>query len=159
MPDVYLQETVPLPPQRAFDIFVDAMDTWWPRQGVFPYSFAPEDAFPRHIQFEARLNGRYFETFSDGSEYVIGRIREWDPPASLSYTWRDPSWPGETLITLRFSEDEPGTNVTYAQDGFAAAGVPQLIPYYQIGCRQTLAAYIAHCRALRDLDAAGLSWG
>lgn len=159
MTDVRLTETVPLPPQRAFDIFVEQMDTWWPRQGVFPYSFAPTGAFPRHIQFEARLNGRYFETFSDGREYTIGRISEWDPPISLSYTWRDPSWTGETTITLNFAGNTDATTVTYAQDGFAAAGVPQLIPYYQIGCRQTLAAYIAHCRALRELDDAGLNWG
>ena len=40
----------------------------------------------------------------------------------------------------------------YEQDGFAAAGVPELIPYYQIGCGQTLAAYIAHCEALHALQ-------
>lgn len=159
MTDVRLKVAVPLPPQRVFNTYVDAMNTWWPRQGVFPYSFAPKGAFPRHIQFEARLNGRYFETFADGSEYTIGRISNWNPPTSLSYTWRDPSWPGETLIKLDFAGNAGGTTVTYAQDGFAEAGVPHLIPYYQIGCRQTLAAYIAHCRALHELDVAGLSWG
>ena len=159
MPDVKLELTVPLPLERAFATYVDDMNTWWPRRGVFPYSFAPKDTFPRHIRFEARLNGRYFETFADGGEFTIGRISAWDPPKSLSYGWRDPAWPGETLITLDFAEDAEGTSVAYAQDGFAAAGVPQLIPYYQIGCRQTLAAYVAHCRALHELDAAGLSWG
>ena len=159
MPDVSLREVVPLPQERAFNTFVEAMDTWWPRQGVFPYSFAPKNTLARQIGFDARLNGRYFETFADGNEYTIGRISEWNPPRSLCYSWRDPSWPGETLIRLDFSEDEAGTAVSYAQDGFAAAGVPQLIPYYQIGCRQTFAAYIAHCRALHELDAGGLSWG
>lgn len=155
MPDVFLQETVPLPPQAAFDAFVGQMDLWWPRQGVFPYSFAPERAFPRHIRFEAALNGRYYESFSDGSEYVIGRITVWQPPALLSYTWRDPTWSSHNQITLRFAAASDGTLVRYEQDGFAGAGAADLIPYYQIGCRQTLSAYIAHCRALFELGQLG----
>ena len=153
MPDVQLTETVPLPPQQAFDVFVGQMNTWWPRQGVFPYSFAPKSTRPLSIQFEARLGGRYYETFADGGEYAIGRITEWQPPATLAYTWRDPNWPGETVIRLRFTAHADGTQVTYEQDGFAQAGVPELAAYYQIGCRQTLAGYAAHCRALRELQA------
>lgn len=152
MSDVFLQETVPLPWQAAFDVFVEQMDVWWPRQGVFPYSFAPKSAFPRHIRFEAGLNGRYYESFSDGGEYEIGRITVWHPPATLGYTWKDPTWPGHSQISLRFDPIGEGTLVTYAQDGFAGAGVADLIPYYQIGCRQTLSAYIAHCRAIFDLQ-------
>ncbi|MDE2856432.1 MAG: SRPBCC domain-containing protein [Chloroflexota bacterium] len=155
MPDVFLQETVPLPPQAAFDTFVRQMDVWWPRQGVFPYSFAPEGAFPRRIRFEAALNGRYYETFSDGGEYEIGRITVWQPPAALGYTWRDPAWAGQNQISLRFDAKGEATLVTYEQDGFGDAGVPDLIPYYQIGCRQTLSAYVAHCRAIFELGQLG----
>ncbi|MCY4072575.1 MAG: SRPBCC domain-containing protein [Chloroflexi bacterium] len=157
MPDVFLQETVPLPPQAAFDIFVEQMDVWWPRQGVFPYSFAPKPkgVFPRHIRFEAELNGRYYESFSDGGEYEIGRITVWQPPATLGYTWQDPTWRGHNQITLRFATEGAATLVTYEQDGFAGAGVADLIPYYQIGCRQTLSAYIAHCRAIFELQQLG----
>lgn len=157
MPDVYLREIVPLPPQQAFEVFVEAMDTWWPRQGVFPFSFAPKDTFPRHIRFEAQLRGRYYETFADGSEYTIGRINEWNPPQSLGYSWQDPTWLGKTQIKVQFESDNEGTRVTYTQDGFAAAGVPRLIPYYQIGCAQTCAGFVAHCRALHALRQQGQS--
>ena len=152
MSDVEIQLNVPLPPQQAFAVFSEQMDTWWPRRGVFPYSFAPESTQPLHIRFEAGLGGRYYETFADGSEYVIGRTTAWEPPARLAYTWRDPVWPGETTIELRFSAREEGTVVDYRQSGFAAAGVPDLAAYYQIGCEQTLAAYIAHCRAIYKLQ-------
>ena len=157
MPDVTLETTIPLPPEKAFDVYVEQMDVWWPRQGVFPYSFAPKSTRPQHIRFEARLGGRYFETFADGSEYVIGRITGWDPSARLIYTWRDPTWPDETVISLHFAEDGNGTRLNYEQHGFAQAGVAGLIPYYQIGCGQTLAAYIAHCRAISALKALELS--
>lgn len=152
MPEVTLEAAVPLPPQRAFEVFVEQMDVWWPRRGVFPYSFAPASTRPLHIRFEAQNGGRYYETFADGSEYTIGRIINWAPPARLAYTWRDPAWNGETRIQLAFDPCGPGARVVYQQDGFAAAGVPELAAYYQIGCGQTLAAYIAHCRALRQLE-------
>ena len=151
MSDVCLTETVPLPPERAFDTFVQQMDVWWPRRGVFPYSFAPEGTRPLHIRFEPQLGGRYYETFLDGSEYVIGRISAYQPPERLGYTWKDPTWLGETQIALTFSAEGDGTRVTYEQDGFANAGVPDLAAFYQVGCRQTLSAYVAHCQALYEL--------
>lgn len=152
MPDVKLNETVPLPPQQAFNVYVEQMDLWWPRQGVFPYSFAPKSTRPLHIRFEACAGGRYYETFADGGEYVIGHISAWKPPSQLAYTWRDPSWQGDTTIELRFAASDAGTAIAYSQTGFAAAGVAGLIPYYQVGCGQTLAAYTAHCRALFALQ-------
>lgn len=155
MPDVKLEVTLPLSPERAFDTFVQQMDVWWPRRGVFPYSFAPEGTRPLRIRFEPRLGGRYYETFLDGSEYVIGRISHYQPPERLGYTWRDPSWRGETRIALTFSAAGDGARVIYEQDGFEKAGVPELAAYYQIGCRQTLSAYVAHCQALHELSLLG----
>lgn len=153
MPDVTLEATVPLPPQQAFDVFVEQMDIWWPRQGVFPFSFAPKSTRPLHIRFDGKPGGRYYETFADGSEYRIGSISVWNPPVELAYCWRDPTWAGSTDIRLCFASDGDRTRVTYTQDGFKRAGVPGLIPYYQIGCQQTLSAYIAHCRAVSALQA------
>ena len=158
MPDIHIQATVPLPPEQAFDIYVGQMNTWWPRQGVFPYSFAPKSTFPRHIRFDAELGGRYYETFADGSELVIGHITSYEPPTLLTYTWRDPNWQGETEIRVRFESADGGARVTYTQDGFATAGVAWLAPYYQIGCEQTFAGFAAHCRATHQLAASGLSW-
>lgn len=157
MPDVSLKATVPLPPEQAFDTFVGQMDVWWPRQGVFPYSFAPKGTRPLHIRLEALAGGRYYETFADGSEYNIGQVTAWEPPAHLAYTWRDPSWQGDTTIEVRFAASDGGAAIAFSQSGFAAAGVAWLIPYYQVGCSQTLAGYFAHCRALRALQELGLS--
>ena len=158
MPDIHIQATVPLPPEQAFDIYVRQMNTWWPRQGVFPYSFAPKSTFPRHIRFEAEPGGRYYETFADGSELVIGHITDYEPPHHLAYTWRDPNWQSETRISVRFQSVDDGTRVAYAQDRFADAGVAWLVPYYQIGCQQTFAGFIAHCRATQQLAESGLRW-
>ena len=151
MADTRVQADVPLAVGEAFEIYVHQMDVWWPRQGVFPYSFAPKTTYPRRIRFEPKLGGRYYETFADDSEYTIGRIIGWEPPTALRYTWRAPDWSGETTIRLAFAALEQGAGLIHEQDGFAAAGVPDLIPYYQIGNKQTLSAYIAHCRAVYEL--------
>lgn len=151
MPDVQLEITIPLPPEDAFATFVQQMDVWWPRRGVFPYSFAPATTHPLYIRFEPQLGGRYFETFLDESEYVIGRISVYQPPERLGYSWKDPAWQGETKIALAFTAEGAGARVIYQQDGFDKAGVPDLAAYYQIGCRQTLSAYVAHCQALYEL--------
>ena len=157
MPDIQLKIEVPLPPERAFAVFTEQMDTWWPRQGVFPYSFAPKTTLPQHIRFETQPGGRYYERFADGSELVIGHITLWQPPQRLAYTWRDPSWADDTSIQLDFGAFEAGARVVYRQTGFAAAGVEWLIPYYRVGCAQTLAGYVAHCRALHAVQELGLS--
>ncbi len=157
IPDIEHELSVPLPLEQAFAVFVEQMDTWWPRKGVFPYSFAPKTTQPRHIRFEPHLGGRYYETFADGGELVIGRITDWQPPTQLAYTWRDPTWSGETAIQLTFAAADEGTRVVYQQSGFDVAGVAWLIPYYRVGCAQTLAGYVAHCRALQAVAALGLS--
>lgn len=153
MLEVRIEAAVPLTQQLAFEVFTEQMNVWWPRQGVFPYSFAPETTRPLRIRFEAQPGGRYYESFADGSEYLIGNISVWNPPEELAYTWRDPTWAGSTDIRLSFAPAGKETRLTYTQDGFAGAGVPWLIPYYQIGCQQTLSAFIAHCRALSALQA------
>jgi len=159
MPDTQVQGVVPLKPEEAFEVYVNQIDSWWPRQGIFPYSFAPATTHPRHIRFEPQIGGRFYETFADGADLLIGRITGWDPPHRLTYTWRDPSWKGETEITISFAAIEQGTEVRHEQSGFAAAGVPELPPYYEIGNRQTLAGFIAQCRAISELREKGLSFG
>lgn len=77
MPDVIHSLSIPLPPGQAFNVYVGQMNVWWPRQGVFPFSFAPATTRPLHIQFEPCLGGRCYETFADGSEYAIGAITVW----------------------------------------------------------------------------------
>lgn len=153
MPDTQVQGVVPLTPEEAFEIYLNQIDVWWPRQGIFPYSFAPATTRPRHIRFEPQLGGRFYEQFADGTELTIGRITGWDPPHQLISTWRDPSWKGETIKTVTFIAAPGGAEVTLDQSGFAAAGVPELPPFYEIGNRQTLAGFIAHCIATSEMRA------
>jgi uncharacterized protein YndB with AHSA1/START domain len=151
MAESFVEGSVSLSPQEAFDIYVNQINIWWPRHGVFPYSFAPKSTRPLHIRFEPQEQGRFYETFLDGSEYVIGQITELQPPNKFVHTWRDPTWDGETTTTITFTEVDGGTQVTLEQDGFAAIGLPDMPAFYDIGNRQTLAGFIAHCVATHEL--------
>jgi uncharacterized protein YndB with AHSA1/START domain len=151
MAETIVNGIVPLSPDDAFDIFVNQINIWWPRHGVFPYSFAPKSTGPLHIRFEPGEHGRFYETFLDGSEYVIGQITEWQPPGKLVHTWRDPTWDGETTKIVTFHEVEGGTRISLAQDCFAAIGLPDMPAYYTVGNRQTLAGFIAYCVATHEL--------
>lgn len=151
MSESFIEGQVALRPADAFEVFVTQIDTWWPRKGVFPYSFAPKTTAPEQIRFEPQVGGRLYETFRDGSEYEIGRIIEFDPPNRLVHTWRDPTWEAETTVVLSFYPDGEGSRYTMEQNGFEAIGQKDLIPYYDIGNRQTMAGFVAHCRALYEL--------
>jgi len=126
-------------PQRVFDAYVNHIDSWWTRRGTYRYSFAPDTTEPRHIRFDARQHGRFYEEFSDGSQYTIGRIIEFDPPGFLQYTWKAPDWPVETTITVRFSEVVGGrTSVEVTHEGFGMEGIPDVGDGYAVGLREIL---------------------
>ena len=123
---------------RVFDAYVHHIDSWWIRRGTYRYSFAPETTEPRHIRFDPRLDGRFYEEFADGSQYTIGRIVGWEPPEMFSYTWKAPEWPLETTITVRFTEGEGQTQVEVTHSGFEAVGMGHLGEGYAVGLREIL---------------------
>jgi uncharacterized protein YndB with AHSA1/START domain len=125
----------------VFDAYVNHIDKWWPRQGTYRYSFAPDGKEPRHIYFEPKLGGRFYEKFSDGSEYVIGQVIGWDPPNQLSYTWQDPGWPASTNVHVTFKEADGRTTVSVHHEGFGKKGIPEVADGYQKGLQEILAAF------------------
>ena len=93
---------------------------------------------PRHIRFDPRLDGRFYEEFADGSQYTIGRIVGWEPPELLSYTWKAPEWASETTITVGFTEGDGRTRVEVAHSGLDAMGMSHLGEGYAVGLREIL---------------------
>ena len=120
-------------PERVFAAYVEQINAWWPRQGMFRYTFAPTSTQPAEIHFEAEPGGRLYERFADGSEYLIGHILEWQPPQRLVYSWRAPDWPDETRVEVSFSHQDTKTNVTVRHSGFGQNGIPALGEGYEAG--------------------------
>ncbi len=74
--------TVAAPPERAFAIFAERMDTWWPRS----YTIGSSEL--DRVEIEPRAGGRWYEVGVDGSECVWGEVLAWEPPTRLVLTWR-----------------------------------------------------------------------
>ncbi len=73
--------TVNVPIERAFQVFTDGFDTWWPR------SHHIGTAEMAQAILEPRRDGRWFERGVDGSECEWGRVLAWDSPRHVAVSW------------------------------------------------------------------------
>ena len=69
-------------PDRAFRVFTDKMETWWPPEhhiGKTPM---------KNIVMDRRANGRWYEVDANGAQTDWGRVLIWDPPRRLVLAWQ-----------------------------------------------------------------------
>jgi uncharacterized protein YndB with AHSA1/START domain len=80
--------------ERAFAVFTEGFDTWWPRShhiGKQPMDKAI---------IEGRQGGRLYSRQIDGSECEWGRVLVWEPPQRLVLAWQiTPQWAYEPDLT------------------------------------------------------------
>jgi len=91
---------VPVPIERAFSVFVEQMETWWPeanRTGAQPF---------QTIFIEPRAGGRWYERDARGSASDWGQVIEWDPPRRVALSFR-----GAGKLEVRFSAHDSFTLV------------------------------------------------
>jgi uncharacterized protein YndB with AHSA1/START domain len=95
---------------RAFEVFTEGLDRWWPRKASIG------TAQMKSVAIEPRLGGRWYETGIDGSQCDIGRVLIWDPPHrfvtswDLNSHWRpDPDVGSE--VEVRFIAEGPGVTL------------------------------------------------
>jgi uncharacterized protein YndB with AHSA1/START domain len=109
IPSVQRTITVSASAERAFRVFTESFDAWWPAG----YQIGQADF--AGLVLEPKLGGRWFETGKDGSECDWGRVLAWEPPDRLVVTWQingnwqyDPDHAHASEIEVRFTELEPG---------------------------------------------------
>ena len=105
---------VPVGVERAFEVFTAEMSAWWP---LARYSIAEEKA--RDVRLEGAVGGRIVEYGDDGEIGSWGTVSDWDPPKSVSFTWRlgtDPQQAGH--VTVTFSPVDDGTQVELVHSGW-----------------------------------------
>lgn len=75
------------PIDRAFSIFVEQMETWWP-----PDHHIGVQAF-QSIFVEPRVGGRWYERDAQGNECSWGHVLAWEPPNRVTFSWHlGPDW-------------------------------------------------------------------
>jgi uncharacterized protein YndB with AHSA1/START domain len=108
-------------PEIVFRVFTEEIGKWWPLKEGF--SFGGEKA--KDIFIEGRVGGRFFERFTDGTEFEVGRITAYQPPHVVAFTWKDPSWEAPTEVEVKFAADGNGTRVEVEHRGWDAGPIMQ----------------------------------
>ena len=116
--------TVKARPERAFEIFTRAIDTWWQRShhiGKSPM---------RRVEIEERAGGRCYTEQEDGTECDWGSVLVWEPPRRFIMAWQithpwgyEPSLERSSDVEVTFTPAaDGGTRVDLVHRFFARHG-------------------------------------
>ena len=72
---------VDAPQERAFAVFTDGIDTWWPREHTIG------EAELKQMVLEPKVGGRAYGIGVDGSESDWGRVLAFDRPNRIVVSW------------------------------------------------------------------------
>ncbi|MDN5743735.1 MAG: SRPBCC domain-containing protein [Nocardioidaceae bacterium] len=110
---------VAVPVERAFTAFTDQIDQWWRPNELFEFTPGRSGT----MVFEPGAEGRLLERYEDGTEFVVGQVRVWDPPHRVVLGWRTAGFTDDqdTELHVRFDEvpgATPQTRVTVEHFGW-----------------------------------------
>ena len=123
--------------ERAFGVFVEQMETWWPAT-----HHIQKEPFEL-IVVEPRVGGRWYERTVSGLECDWGTVLGWDPPNSVRLSWHvgpghdSPGWVADmdpakaSEVEVRFTELDGGTTIVEALNPeimVEVTGQPDLAP-------------------------------
>ena len=87
MSSVNREIVVQASPERAFRVFTENFDSWWPRG----HHIGKADM--KAAVMEPKTNGRWYELGVDGSECDWGYVMAWEPPHRVLLAWQlDGQW-------------------------------------------------------------------
>lgn len=82
---------VAAPVERAFEVYTQQMQSWWP-----PEHHILEAPLARMV-FEPHAGGRIYDIGTDGSECQWARVLAYEPPTRVVFSWDiDLEWKIET---------------------------------------------------------------
>jgi uncharacterized protein YndB with AHSA1/START domain len=97
-------------PERAFHVFAEEFDTWWPR--THHIGNAPM----KKTIIQGAVRGRCYTEQTDGTECDWGTVLVWDPPHRLVLAWQiDGQWRYEpdlaksSEVEVRFTPGPDGS--------------------------------------------------
>jgi len=82
VPPVRKEVVVATAPERAFKVFTDGIDRWWPREHHIGSSPLKREVL------EPGVGGRWYGVSEDGSECEVGKVMAWEPPHRLVLAWQ-----------------------------------------------------------------------
>lgn len=117
--------SVSSPPERAFELFTERLDTWWPLRthSRAASDFEGQDVEVERIEFQGRVGGQVLEHLSNGEVLPWAEVLVWDPPSRLVLAWKPSSTPHPpTELEIRFTPQGGGTLVELEHRGWERLG-------------------------------------
>lgn len=97
---------------RAFKVFTDGIDTWWPKTHHIGTSPLTRGAI------EPVVGGRCYTEHEDGSEVQWGKVLAWEPPDRFLFAWMvttewkpEPDLNKSSEVEVRFTQSPDGTTL------------------------------------------------
>jgi uncharacterized protein YndB with AHSA1/START domain len=114
---------VPVPPERAFDLFVADFGRWWP---LATHSIAADEELAvqaTDARIEPGAGGRITEVWSDGGTVGWGSVLAWEPPRRLLLAWNPTRTRSvSTEVEITFEATALGTLVRLEHRGWERLG-------------------------------------
>jgi len=117
--DIVKEITVPLTPERAFQLFTDEIADWWPLDS---HSLSASDGKPaQSVEITLEIGGEITEIRADGSKGKWGSVVDWQPGKRFAMTWHVGRPEAEaTLVEVSFDVVADGTRVTLVHSNWQA---------------------------------------
>jgi uncharacterized protein YndB with AHSA1/START domain len=116
---VRTEVTVAAAPDKAFRVFTEGFNRWWPRSHHIAEGELEEAII------EPFVGGRWYERTTEGSGCDWGQVLAWDPPNGLALSWAingewelDPKHASRIEVTFTPTADG-GTTVVVEHSEFA----------------------------------------
>ncbi len=113
---------VPCDQEKAFTVFVNQVDTWWPKDKNSVSAMNGEVA--RQIVIEPKLGGKVFEVGHDDTNHTWGSVTLYNPYEQFAMDWHI-GLPAESAsaVTVQFvSVDKNTTRVELTHSRWEAFG-------------------------------------
>jgi uncharacterized protein YndB with AHSA1/START domain len=141
--------TVPLEPERAFELFTARMGTWWPIEthSRAEMELEDEDVHVESVEFQGHAGGQVLEHLSDGRVLPWAEVLIWEPPHRFVMAWKPHSRPQPaTDVEVRFTPVDAGTLVELEHrrwERLAETLAPEIYESYAGGWIGTLSRFAA----------------
>jgi uncharacterized protein YndB with AHSA1/START domain len=124
IPAVQQSVTVNAPVEKAFKVYTEGFNSWWPPQHHIGTAELAEAVL------EAKPGGRWYERGVDGSECEWGQVLAYEPPTRLLLSWQingawqyDPELAHASEVEVRFTDLGAGrTRIDLEHRGFERHG-------------------------------------
>jgi uncharacterized protein YndB with AHSA1/START domain len=121
---IVVEETVAAPVEYAFEVFVDRLSSWWPRE----YTWAKDKL--AEIGIEPQYEGRCYERSKDGTESQWGTVLTVARPEHIVFAWQinadrsaEPNVALASRVDIRFTSiDADTTSIVLVHRDFPRHG-------------------------------------